>query len=52
MPNPFSGMNPYLEQPEYRSDFQNQFVAGIARTLVPKLVTKYRAVNERPKTWF
>ena len=33
-------MNPYLEQPEDRSDFQNQLVAAIARTLVPKLVAK------------
>jgi hypothetical protein len=32
MPNPFSGMNPYLEQPEYWSDFQYQLGAAIART--------------------
>jgi hypothetical protein len=52
MPNPFSGMNPYLEQPEYWSDFQNPLVAAIARTLVAKLVPKYRAVNDRPNTRF
>lgn len=47
MPNPFSGMNPYLEQPEYWSDFHNQLVAAIARFLVPKLVPKYRVVTDK-----
>jgi Protein of unknown function (DUF4058) len=47
MPNPFSGMNPYLEQPEYWSDFHNQLVAAIARSLVPKLVPKYRVVTDK-----
>ncbi|MCU0541493.1 MAG: DUF4058 family protein [Oscillatoriaceae cyanobacterium Prado104] len=47
MPNPFAGMNPYLEQPEYWSDFHNQLVAAIARSLVPKLVPKYRVVTDK-----
>jgi hypothetical protein len=47
MPNPFPGMNPYLEQAEYWSDFHNQLVAAIARTLVPSLVPKYRVVTDK-----
>jgi hypothetical protein len=47
MPNPFTGMNPYLEQPEHWSDFRNQLVAAIARSLVPKLVPKYRVVTDK-----
>lgn len=47
MPNPFYGMNPYLEQPEYWSDFHNQLVAAIARSLVPRLVPKYRVVTDK-----
>ena len=40
-------MNPYLEQPEYWSDFHNQLVAAIARYLVPRLVPKYRVVTDK-----
>ncbi|MEM9009110.1 MAG: DUF4058 family protein [Cyanobacteria bacterium P01_F01_bin.86] len=47
MPNPFPGMNPYLEQPDYWSDFHNQLVAAIARSLVPKLLPKYRVVTDK-----
>ncbi|WP_324236249.1 DUF4058 family protein [Okeania sp.] len=47
MPNPFPGMNPYLEQPEYWSDFHNQLVAAIARNLVPPLAPKYRVVTDK-----
>ncbi len=47
MPNPFPGMNPYLEQPEYWSDFHNQLVAAIARNLVPSLAPKYRVVTDK-----
>ncbi|MEM6837659.1 MAG: DUF4058 family protein [Cyanobacteria bacterium P01_C01_bin.120] len=47
MPNPFPGMNPYLEQPDYWSDFHNQSVAAIARNLVPKLLPKYRVVTDK-----
>ena len=47
MPNPFPGMNPYLEQPEYWSDFHNQLVAALARALIPKLLPKYRVVTDK-----
>lgn len=47
MPNPFPGMNPYLERAEYWSDFHNQLVAAIARSLVPSLVPKYRVVTDK-----
>ena len=47
MPNPFPGMNPYLEQPEYWSDFHNQLVAAIARNLIPSLAPKYRVVTDK-----
>lgn len=47
MPNPFPGMNPYLEQPDYWSDFHNQLVAAIARRLVPQLLPKYRVVTDK-----
>ncbi|MBE7385678.1 MAG: DUF4058 family protein [Leptolyngbya sp. SIO1E4] len=47
MPNPFPGMNPYLEQPDYWSDFHNQLVAAIARSLVPQLLPKYRVVTDK-----
>lgn len=47
MVNPFPGMNPYLEQPDYWSDFHNQLVAAIARYLVPQLLPKYRVVMDK-----
>ncbi|ASC69747.1 hypothetical protein XM38_006760 [Halomicronema hongdechloris C2206] len=40
-------MNPYLEQPDYWSDFHNQLVAAIARRLVPQLLPKYRVVTDK-----
>lgn len=47
MPNPFPGMNPYIEQPEFWSDFHNQLVAALARALIPKLLPKYRVVTDK-----
>lgn len=49
MPNPFPGINPYLEQPEYWSDFHNQFITALARKLIPQLLPKYRVVTDK---WF
>ncbi len=40
-------MNPYLEQPEFWSDFHNQLVAALARSLVPLLIPKYRVVTDK-----
>lgn len=47
MPNPFPGMNPYLEQPEFWSDFHNQLIAALARALIPQLLPKYRVVTDK-----
>lgn len=47
MSNPFPGMNPYLEQPDFWSDFHNQLVASLARVLVPELLPKYRVVMDK-----
>ncbi|NJN29825.1 MAG: DUF4058 family protein [Synechococcales cyanobacterium RM1_1_8] len=47
MTNPFPGMNPYLEQPDYWSDFHNQLIASLARALVPQLLPNYRVVTDK-----
>lgn len=47
MPNPFPGMNPYLEQPEFWSDFHNQLIAALAKALIPQLLPKYRVVTDK-----
>lgn len=47
MSNPFPGANPYLEQPDYWSDFHNQLVAEIARFLIPQVLPNYRVVMDK-----
>ncbi|NMF86313.1 DUF4058 family protein [Nodosilinea sp. P-1105] len=47
MSNPFPGANPYLEQPDYWSDFHNQLVAEIARALIPQVLPNYRVVMDK-----
>ncbi|WP_407884435.1 DUF4058 family protein [Scytonema sp. NUACC26] len=47
MPNPFPGMNPYLEQSDYWSDFHNHLIAALAKDLIPKLLPKYRVVTDK-----
>ncbi|MBD2771264.1 DUF4058 family protein [Iningainema sp. BLCCT55] len=47
MPNPWTGMNPYLEQSDYWSDFHNHLIAALALDLVPKLLQKYRVVTDK-----
>ena len=47
MPNPFPGMNPYLEQSDYWSDFHNHLIAALALDLIPKLLPKYRVVTDK-----
>jgi Protein of unknown function (DUF4058) len=47
MNNPFPGMNPYLEQPEFWSDFHTQLVTALARVLIPQVLPKYRVVTEK-----
>ena len=40
MPNPFPGINPYLEQPDDWSDLHNQLVAAIARNVGASVVAE------------
>jgi Protein of unknown function (DUF4058) len=47
MQNPFPGMNPYLEQAEFWSDFPAQLIAACARILAPQLLPKYRVVTDK-----
>lgn len=48
MPSPFTGMNPYLEQPEVWSQVHKWLTILIAQTLNPQLRPKYRvAIEER-----
>jgi hypothetical protein len=46
MHNPFSGMNPYLEQPELWHQVHNRLIVAIADDLTPQIVPKYRAAIE------
>jgi hypothetical protein len=46
MANPFPGMNPYLEQPEFWADIQAQTIATSALSLAPHLIPKYRVITE------
>jgi hypothetical protein len=47
MQNPFPGMNPYLEQAEFWSDFHGQLIATCAQVLAPQLLPKYRVVTDK-----
>ncbi|MCU0545332.1 MAG: DUF4058 family protein [Oscillatoriaceae cyanobacterium Prado104] len=47
MPNPFPGMNPYLENPDFWSEVHNRLIVAIADVLVPQLVPKYRVAIEK-----
>jgi hypothetical protein len=42
MPNPFPGMNPYLESPDFWSEVHSRLIVTIADALVPQLLPKYR----------
>ncbi|MEG4502014.1 DUF4058 family protein [Microcoleus sp. F6_B4] len=41
MPNPFPGMNPYLESPELWRSVHNRLIVAIADWLTPQLLPKY-----------
>lgn len=47
MPSPFPGMNPYLEHPDFWSDFHNRLTIAIAYDLAPKLLPKYQVVTDK-----
>lgn len=46
MPNPFPGMNPYLEHPEIWSGLHHWLIVELARYLSPQLRPKYRVAVE------
>ena len=51
MPSPFPGMNPYLEQSLFWSEFHNRLIVELSNTLVPSLRPKYYiAVETRTYT--
>lgn len=41
MPSPFPGMDPYLEQPIYWSEFHSRLIVAIADALAPCLLPRY-----------
>ena len=47
MANPFPGMNPYLESPDFLPEVHNRLIVAIADALVPQLIPKYRVVYDR-----
>ena len=47
MPNPFPGMNPYLESPDFWPEVHSRLIVAIADVLVPQLVPKYRVAIEK-----
>lgn len=47
MPSPFPGMNPYLENPAFWSEFRNLLISSISQTLNPILRPKYRVAIEQ-----
>lgn len=47
MPNPFPGMNPYLEKPKFWSEVHLLLMAILQESLVPQLVPKYRVAIEQ-----
>ncbi|MEG4013898.1 MULTISPECIES: DUF4058 family protein [unclassified Microcoleus] len=47
MPNPFPGMNPYLESPDFWPEVHHLLIGMIQKSLVPQLVPKYRVAIEK-----
>ncbi len=48
MHNPFPGMNPYLEQPEFWRQVHNRLIVALADDLTPLVAPKYRvSIEER-----
>jgi hypothetical protein len=41
MASPFPGMDPYLEQPTFWSEFHNRLIVAIADNLIPNLLPNY-----------
>ncbi|WP_293341510.1 DUF4058 family protein [Microcoleus sp. CAWBG58] len=47
MPNPFPGMNPYLENSDFWPEVHHLLIGMIQESLVPQLVPKYRVAIEK-----
>ncbi|MCU0545333.1 MAG: DUF4058 family protein [Oscillatoriaceae cyanobacterium Prado104] len=47
MPNPFPGMNPYLEHPDFWPEIHHLLIAIIKESLTPLLQPKYRVAIEK-----
>ncbi|MDY6784869.1 MAG: DUF4058 family protein [Cyanobacteriota bacterium] len=47
MPSPFPGMNPYLEHPDFWSDFHNRLIVALANVLTPQVLPKYRVTTDK-----
>ena len=47
MPNPFPGMNPYLEHPDVWPEVHHLLISILAESLNPKLLPKYRVAIEK-----
>ncbi len=45
MRSPFPGMNPYLEQPIFWSEFHSRLIVAIADALAPSLLPKYYIIR-------
>jgi hypothetical protein len=51
MPSPFPGMDPYIEQRDFWSDFHNDLAAEIRAALNQQIQPKYFARNTRYVTY-
>ncbi len=47
MPNPFPGMNPYLEHPDFWPEVHHLLISAIKEWLTPQLRPKYRVAIEK-----
>ncbi|MGL5064446.1 MAG: DUF4058 family protein [Microcoleus sp.] len=47
MPNPFPGMNPYLESSDFWPEVHHWLISMLQESLVPQLVPKYRVAIEK-----
>ncbi|MFM7448126.1 MAG: DUF4058 family protein [Leptolyngbyaceae cyanobacterium] len=51
MPSPFPGMDPYLEQPIFWSEFHSRLIVAIADALAPSLLPRYYVGVETRTYW-
>ncbi|MGA7938055.1 MAG: DUF4058 family protein [Kovacikia sp.] len=47
MPDPFPGMNPYLEHPDFWPEVHHLLISVLAESLNPQLLPKYRVAIEK-----